>query len=200
MSEATKEPLMDRNSHSEKLIAARLAEKKNFIEQAEADLAPISHRGKLPETHFKTVFVPFLAGEIQSTPENNLVNSWVAIAGSPASEIDIIDEEGKVLFTAPPLYDTSLINSSAPSDRTLGSIMQEYSNLKQDIPDAAESFLQQHLEKKFNTMMVKPDQTNKNSERWSEILKRYGYGPGQNEGKNTDQDSSKEELNYDEIL
>lgn len=197
---SNEERLMNPDSPIEKMIAQKVDEKREFIDRAEKDLAPISHRGKLPEKHFKEVFVPFLVGQVDSTPENNLVNCWIAVAGSPASEMDVIDDEGNVLFTAPPLYDTSLINAGAPAERTLGSIMQEYSQIKQDIPQAAESFLNQHMANKFNNMMHKPSDVPLKSERWENILSRYGHAPAKTGADGSSQTSGQDELNYDEVL
>lgn len=194
-------PLMDPNSAAEAAIRQRMQESKEFIHTSNRDLAPIAHRGRLPENEFVNRFLPYFTGQVQASPEQPFVNLWVAIAGSPTSEVDIIDPAtGQVLYSTPPLFDTSLLDTvPKPGSPTLGQIMRDFKNMEQDTPDVAKSFLDRHLEHRLGGMFKAPD-AGFQTDRWTKIAERYGVKPPEDPAEKAAQaQANRDDIDYDAI-
>lgn len=67
-------------------------------------------RARLPEHIFVSYFLPFFIGQRQVDEKNNYPAQWISIAGSPTSEVDIIDNSGNYLFTVPAFFNTKKNN------------------------------------------------------------------------------------------
>lgn len=62
---------------------------------------------QIPEPVFKEIFMPYLIGDKVPTAENDVIAHWVGLVGSAVDPAEIINTKGDVLFTVPPVYDTS---------------------------------------------------------------------------------------------
>ena len=79
-------------------------------------LAP---RAQFPEALFVQWFIPLWAGEIEPSEMMNTY-TWInKVAGDERTPVDIVDEHGEVLFTVPPLLDTSILEKIKPGGLTL---------------------------------------------------------------------------------
>lgn len=166
---------MDPASIHEGLLRDRINKSRTDIDNSHEALKEVAYRGRLPEEHFRQYFVPYFTGKVQPDATNNVVNTWISIAGSPTSEVDIIDAEGNVLFAAPPLYDTSVLNVEDKTGPGLLQILREHNRISADIPDAAAARLKVDLERKLKTMFMPADSAvSANAKRWREIGDRYG--------------------------
>ena len=100
---------------------------------------------------------------------------WYGIAGSPSSEVLIIDDNDKPLYKVPALVDTSIINPN----REKGSInfsqivtmAKMYGNIT---PTAGMNALNGGLAKKYSEIQSKSKAFTENEKRWMDIFQRYG--------------------------
>ena len=92
-----------------------------------------------PEVKFKQYFAPFFLGVFELPPQYNLLNLWVSEVGSYHVEVDIIDNNGNVLFTVPPVFNTNgiNINSNATSPIRFNGLEVEYKAEAMNNPEGA---------------------------------------------------------------
>lgn len=129
---------------------------------------------KIPEATFLQEILPALTKATTSSDFPKLV---AAVAGSPFSEIDVIDHAGNILFRMPSLLERNAYDVTEVNDQpnSLGSIVATMELLKNQSPKKAANF--------FNHVMlgrgVSNERINKLTEerrvRWVDILARYGY-------------------------
>lgn len=62
-------------------------------------------RAKMSESIFKTSFLPTIAGKEKDNGVT--IMKYIEYAGGPYREVDIIDRDGNVLYTCPPVYNRS---------------------------------------------------------------------------------------------
>lgn len=126
---------------------------------------------KLPESVFLKEIMPFLCGDSASqvSPEK-----WIAVAGSPFSEIDIIDDAGNTLFRLPALFERNVVSHESASKRgSLVSAMITLGMLRNFSPARAEAFLKHEFDGRgIATDYRSVAQTT--AARWDEIFRRYG--------------------------
>lgn len=144
--------------------------------------AIIPQNSKLPEDVFKTHFVPFFKGELEheANANRNVIAEWVSVAGSPMAQVDIIDNDGKTMFTVPPIFDTAGFDvSSHKAGNSIKDIMTEYFQRKGSVPQAATAWLNATLIKKSDDIAKNTEGTSLElSQRWRDVLIRYGYEDG----------------------
>lgn len=134
-----------------------------------------SSRNKLPEQLFKSNFLPLFAG--QETQSEVTLGLWVSVAGTPFAEVDIIDDNGQVLFTVPPIFERHIVDPTVPRDMPFSVVADTVEKMLIQNPFRAQAFLHHHLD-----AALVPDAT---VEKWrdayagrmSEIFKRYGVVP-----------------------
>lgn len=150
-----------------------------FQKQQTADAISEAHRllvkeipvQKLPESVFLKEIMPFLCGDSASqvSPEK-----WIAVAGSPFSEIDITDNAGNVIFRLPALFERNVVSSEAASKRgSIVSAMITLGMLRNFSPARADAFLRHEFDNRgivsdFHAV------AQVTANRWDEIFRRYG--------------------------
>lgn len=150
-----------------------------FQKQQTADAITEAHRllvkeipvQKLPESVFLKEIMPFLCGDSASqvSPEK-----WIAVAGSPFSEIDIIDDAGNVQFRLPALFERNVISHDAASKRgSLVSTMITLGMVRNFSPARAEAYMRHEFDGRgIASNFTEVAQATAN--RWDEIFRRYG--------------------------
>lgn len=136
-------------------------------------LTTIEQNSQFPEELFVQHFLPLFAGEVAPTPHVNYQTWLEKVAGGERVSVDIVDANGVVLFTVPPLFDTSVLEQSKPGGESMTLIERHYSRLKEF--DAAGS--QQFLNKKLSGLHIKAEPTEQvyeNIRIWNAIFERYG--------------------------
>lgn len=129
-------------------------------------------RGQIYENAFVEHFLPFFAGVKDVPPDRKIFDDWVALAGSVNSPLDVVDENGKVLFTTPPPVDTSGIQVfRQKNDKSLLDIMTYFEMEKAGHPGAAAINRDRSLEERSKTLLTNASE--KNREEWSAICSRY---------------------------
>jgi len=152
-------------------------------------------RGKLPLVYLLKYFIPRLFGP-EDPEKEAVVAEWISIAGSPTSEIEILDPQGTVLFIAPGLFDTSNIDVV---NKNIGegflSIFSKYDLKSNNLQIIANKYLNEALKSKSNEI-VPISNDNKSVKTWESILTTYKFisptTPIANAGTDTTDD-----LDYD---
>lgn len=135
-----------------------------------------SPRPYVPEQLFVNYFLPYFSGQIPASSANPFFAQWVGIAGTPMTEVDVIDHQGRILFTVPALFNTSFI-SPERNGRSYSNIMLEYELRSTHIPVAATNFLANSLDGKFGDTVNQPGASPEQTDRWLTIFARYGIAP-----------------------
>ncbi len=134
----------------------------------------------LPEQVFQQYFLPFFAGELDnaSLKGRDVVTDWISIAGTPMSEVDIVDDNGQTLFAVPPIFDSNIIDHvNRKAGKSLNDIMTEYELRKTGVPAQANNFLNEALANKSQEIAGDTSHTAVVTQRWDTILMRYGKSP-----------------------
>lgn len=128
----------------------------------------------LPEHHFIETFLPYFCGEKSISDAPEIMQLWNGIAGSPAKEVLIIDNNGKPLFRVPPMNDTSVIDvENTKGGMGFHRIVKEWMKLNAMLPAYGKSFLNTHLTPRLAALVAESTVLNENEKRWLEIFARY---------------------------
>lgn len=143
------------------------------IKEIVEGLAPVVQTNQFPEALFLQHFFPFFIGDV---PATQLINNttWIdKVAGSSHNPVDIIDAAGQVLFTVPPMFDTSVLDQAQSGGQTMTLVERHYSRLKEIDVSGSQQFLKNTL----SSIHVKDKPTEQlyaNFRAWNDILIRYG--------------------------
>ena len=135
----------------------------------------LSAPNKLPERIFIQSFLPFFCGETKLEQQPDVLVLWYGIAGSPSSEVEIIDNKGDTLFRVPALIDTSIINPirSDKNNISFADIINATAHYDTTTPILGERLLLQNLSVKEKEIQSKSSQFTENEKRWYDIFVRY---------------------------
>ena len=127
--------------------------------------------GTLPERLFKDYFLPFFLGERQS---DNWVVEWVSVAGTPTSEVSVIDDAGVELFRVPAIISSShLLMNGHKGD--LSAVFAQQERLSGGASSTAGlQFLAGELAQRGDAALRQSAAQAQTHERWHAILTRYG--------------------------
>lgn len=153
----------------------------NKVEQLNASMANVfsslvqnSPKAQLPEELFVSNFLPFFIGVVNAEKNEDFLPTWISIAGTPAADVDIIDRNGKVLFTVPSFIDSGFIN---PLKNTSGLSYSDIVNMAilygNNIPKQGADVLNKGLSDKVNRLKEKSPEYGKKIQMWEFIFKRY---------------------------
>lgn len=122
----------------------------------------------LPEKAFRDRYVHVLFMRLDSL-DNKAGNVWIAeVAKNGRQPVDIVNEQGEVLFTVPGIDAT--VASNRPEGRSLSDIMVEAQRLQQSsYARRSEEVKQKGLNKYFNVQKKNPEIAI-----WAKIFARYG--------------------------
>lgn len=130
-------------------------------------------RATFPESLFVTHFLPLFTGEVAQTEHVN-INTWIdKVAGGDRNPVDIVGQDGTVLFTIPPMFDHSVLDQSKNGGQTMTRIERQYSRLKEFDASGSQVFLQKTL----SGLHIKEKPTEEvfaNIAAWNAIFVRYG--------------------------
>lgn len=125
-------------------------------------------KGKLPLKIFKDTFLNlFLLKDMKDADEK--IKVWISIAGSPVSEVELIDEDGKVVDIVPPLYDSAATLGIMSRGKALGDIIHEYQQRTAITQSSADNFLYRNL----NTKMENAGAMIVRNSQWLPFLEKY---------------------------
>jgi len=164
---------MNDNVIRKQLIVKLKSEADDFYNQ----LVVNRPRGKMSENLFINYFLPYLTGMTPIPEGIEVLSEWVTIAGSPTSEIEILDDiTSEVLFITPSLYHTGIIDTSKREPgESFSDIISQYELQLKALPIIADKYLNGELNKKIQAI-GEHDAIGVNSIlTWNTILDRYGY-------------------------
>lgn len=137
-------------------------------------------RNKLHESIFRVSFLPFFTNSVAPSPENNAYAYWVGVAGSPTSEVDIIDDSGTVLFTVPALLNTNTLEVMQNRHRgpSVKDMYLEYAHASQGLAPVATNAWNRGLYDKMNDIITSTNPASQSDqEKWNKIFQYYGLAP-----------------------
>lgn len=138
---------MDRDSKMslEKMMVDQILEtSRERIDFIHRELNASTNKAKFPLDLFNNFFAPYFFGDKQLSRDTDIFATWIGIAGSPMSSVDIINAQGQIEFTVPPLFDTNVIDI-LKKENLLNSVMDEYSNYSNTLPATAMNFVRNKL-------------------------------------------------------
>lgn len=145
----------------------------NEINTIHETLVQQQERNQMPEDMFRDYFLPYFTNKVPISTQPAVITQWISIAGTPMSEIDVVDTVGTVLFTVPSLFDTTMINTAVRDvGDSIADISAEFDLRNNNIPSAAQTFLTNQLLRKSSK--IDPTVNNQAQTRWNDIFKRYG--------------------------
>lgn len=127
----------------------------------------------LPEHIFVQYFLPYFAGQPSSRP--NILAEWISIAGTPMSEVAIIDGGRNVMYYIPPVFDTSFIAAKKSDTMTFGQMSDQANLLNNNLPVLSERFMVGAMDQKYREIAMPASVNQSNEQRWVDIFIRYGY-------------------------
>lgn len=131
----------------------------------------------LPETIFVKDFLPYFCGEKNIADNPDLLPMWFAVAGSPTSEVRIINNNREVLFVVPPIVDTGRFDPTYNKDRNKMSIddIENMSNqLAKTIPVRGTRYRDEAYFERLGEMANANYDPSSLEARWQSIFIRYG--------------------------
>lgn len=162
--------------------AKRSAEDINAIRQS-LDEQEVTTRARMSERIFVGLWLAvFYKGQNEFYPQVNL-NLWANYAGNEYREVDIIGQNGEVLFSVPPLFDRAGIKALTGDDRRKipgGNILNVIRNadMRSKVsPNDGKAFLNHHLRERAMVMGQLPPSVKENIIRWNTIFTKYGLPP-----------------------
>lgn len=151
---------------------------------------------RLPEYIFKESFLPYFTGMKEVDASSDILLQWISVAGTPTSEVEIIDETGKALFRVPPIIDTSIINPL----RTEGNNISIHAIIslsnQANIPIVGERSLIDNLSVKAKEIQKRSEVFETNEQRWLDIFNRYNLNKEQLQAK----EANKGQLTDDDLI
>lgn len=127
---------------------------------------------KIPESTFVKEILPILTGEVVSADFPLLM---AAVAGTPFSEVDVVDSAGETLFRLPSLLERNIVSHEEASKRgSLNSMLITAEMLSKQSPIRAENYLAHE----FNGRGIAKNRDElykARHERLNAIMARYGY-------------------------
>lgn len=152
---------------------------------------------KLPEDIFAGYFLPHFSGQQPISSNSQVLAEWIGIAGTPTSEVDVIDKAGQTLFTVPSMFDTSAIDvTKRDVGNSISDIYAQFDLKSNNIPVVANRFLNAQLSKKLEDIDGHHSH-NDVTERWGKIFERYGIQPAKTSTTAEPKQDPSDDLVYD---
>jgi hypothetical protein len=128
---------------------------------------------KVPEPVFREIFLPYFTGEKKATAEQNAVAHWSGLVGGATSPAEVVDVSGKTLFIVPPLYDSSILNTAADTNKSFKKIFLEAAEESRVRPAETQRILAEGLSEKADAIL----QTTQSKYSWDPVFAYYNLIP-----------------------
>jgi hypothetical protein len=126
---------------------------------------------RIPESTFVKEILPVLSGEVISAEFPLLM---AAVAGTPFSEVDVINDAGEILFRMPALLERNIISHVEASKRgSMASMLITAEMLGKQSPLRAEKYLEHEFDGR-GIAKNRDEIITARQARWNTILARYG--------------------------
>lgn len=159
-------------------LAERRAVLARQIESIQTDLKSVTSgdRARFPERYFVGIFLPYFAGDAQPAYPQADMGMWISrVAGSPFAEVDIVNEQGEVIYVIPPMLDRAALDSRPAGDRSvpLEHVIKTAEQLHRMSPLQGENYITQKLTEHALVMRA-PSNVLRNLETWNRIFQANG--------------------------
>lgn len=125
----------------------------------------------IPESTFVKEILPILTGQAISADFPLLI---AGVAGSPFSEVDVINDAGEIIFRMPSLLERNIINHDEASKRgSMESMFITVEQLSRNSPQRAEKYMEHELQGR-GIASNRDEIIKQRQDRWNVILARYG--------------------------
>ena len=155
-------------------------------------------RVRIPEQAFKEHFLPYFTGERPLESGDNVIANWIGIVGAPMAEAAVVDVAGNVLYTVPPVLDSSAIDITRKQLKSFGSVtsmtMLKENHIK---GEGICYFLEQTGQMEKTLISPQEDRINENARRWKEIRDRYAINGGAPEKTKEVTQQNNDDFEYD---
>ena len=137
------------------------------------EVPPYLLKASLQKDSYPLCFNDF-SGQKSINDNKEIVSQWVQVAGAPGAEVDVIDQSGEKLFTVPPVFDSSIIETlKRKLGESFNDIYTLYNLHNNNSPVIGEKVLADAFENRMNTMFKPSDTLTNNQKRWDIIFDRY---------------------------
>lgn len=127
-------------------------------------------KNQLPETVFVNVFLEHFKNPPEDFEKSTLTLKWLELAGSHFDEVEVVDQNNKVLYTVPSLYAPPQLDMDIMSQFDFNKIRDDYSLEIDRIPELAEKMLAADLDGVEKGVITNPKPI---QDQWLSIFNRY---------------------------
>lgn len=161
-------------------IIARMAEQEKddalaFINETYAAVTEATPPKRVPEPVFREIFLPFFTGEREASESEDAICSWMGLVGGGGAEAVVCDPAGNVLFTVPPIYDTSLVSLKLSDKGGINGVIREYVDTREQNARLANTVLTNGLAQSLVSSVPEPASTKPSA--WEPIFRHYNLLP-----------------------
>lgn len=130
---------------------------------------------KLPESIFVEYFLPYFKGEVTDpVAAADLRKNWITLARHPMGEVNIINDQGEIIFTTPSIAYTRMFDpTKSDINGSFKDLLLMTNQINVSNPIRAKQYLENNMATKFNAMRIKGHVLTKEEQRWIEIFNRY---------------------------
>lgn len=130
---------------------------------------------KLPESIFVEYFLPYFKGEVTDpVVAADLRKNWITLARHPMGEVNIINDQGEIIFTTPSIAYTRMFDpTKSDINGSFKDLLLMTNQINVSNPIRAKQYLENNMATKFNAMRIKGHVLTKEEQRWLEIFNRY---------------------------
>ena len=184
----------------EKAIADHLREEsQEKIDLIYTRLNQGAQNARFPKDKFDLFFAPYFLGQKPISKDSDIFSTWAGIAGSPMASVDIVDSNNNVVFTVPPLYNTSVIDLAKPESK-IGMKLEEYQMMSADLPGRSIGYIEKELLPTLSKTISNITHDGYNED-WNNIAKHYNVPTGptseNKESTNGIANNTDDDLQYD---
>lgn len=129
----------------------------------------------IPENIFVFNFLPFFCGE-KVENSNYLLNTWLDIAGSNYKPVNVVDNNGKVVITVPPIHDNNAIEPVTNRRDDLSYMFRESREKSTLSPNLGINIVNDALGSRFHKV-IRDTQNSPIKEKWLALFRHYGKTP-----------------------
>ena len=159
---------------------------------------PSKELASLPENIFVQYFLPFFCGEKAIEKDNDVIARWIAVAGNPNKEVNIIDDDDQIIFTVPALVDSTFIDfKNLNKGQPFKNIIANYELHKSQLPIVGENYLRNTIDSRIESLTRDSGIQEANEKRWINIFTRYNKIESVKQEAQTTDRLSDDEISYD---
>jgi hypothetical protein len=126
----------------------------------------------LNEYIFVNVFLPFFLGEENRYNATNEL--WTKVAGNPFAPVNIVNNEGAILFQVPPILNRGAVKSVTERGNGIADVIRNSELYARQHPVQGQHYLDTELRKR--ALIITTDAVNvEEAHIWNTICERYGY-------------------------